>query len=61
MGNGCAQVMCPGDQLLELPNEGEVRVGAGIFLQDGLVLAAKAGHAKKTQKGKVWIRGLQKR
>lgn len=60
MWNLLAQVVCPGDQLLELPNDGEVRVGAGIFLQDGLVLAAKSGRAKKTQKGKLWIRGLQK-
>ncbi|GMH38016.1 hypothetical protein BSKO_05900 [Bryopsis sp. KO-2023] len=54
------QVVCPGDCLLELPDSGEVRVGAGVFLKEGFVLASKSGRAKQTQKGKLWIKGDQK-
>lgn len=51
----------PGDIILELPQSGKVRVGGGIQLSDGYAAAAKAGRLQQTNKGKLWMKGRQKK
>lgn len=54
-------VACPGDPVLRLPEVGEVRVGSGLRQSVGHLVATKAGVVDSAAKGKVWVRGRQKR
>ncbi|CAD7704552.1 unnamed protein product [Ostreobium quekettii] len=61
MSLGASQVLGPGDPVLELPESGEVRIGSGVRLQDGCMAASKAGRLQRTNRGKLWIKGRQKK
>ena len=51
----------PGDHVLRLPDAGEVRISGGLQLEGGCVAASKAGRVQRTKRGKLWIKGRQKK
>jgi exosome complex component RRP40 len=57
----CLQVVTPGDAVMELPEEGIVRIGTGMHVTHTHVVAQKSGVVRQTGKGQVWIDGRQKR
>lgn len=61
LNTACVQLVSPGDSLSKLPSSGSVRVGAGISVEDGHLVTSKAGIARQTKAGKVWVEGRQKR
>ncbi len=55
------QAVCPGDSVLTLPESGTVRTGGGIVQAGDRLISIKAGLLRKTNAGKLWIDGRQKR
>ncbi|KAK9804839.1 hypothetical protein WJX72_008204 [[Myrmecia] bisecta] len=55
------KVVLPGDNLLSLPDQGVIRVGAGLRQSEGYLQSIKPGVLKQTKSGKYWIEGRQKR
>lgn len=55
------QVAGPGDAILQLPDEGQIRIGSGLQLSEGHIVSTKAGKVQQTKSGKLWLEGRQKK
>ncbi len=57
----CVQVVGPGDAVLVLPEDGDVRVGNGIQVQGDCLVSQRCGVVRQTKGGLLWVEGRQKR
>jgi len=55
------QVIGPGDPIAALPDNGEVRVGAGVIAEEKFLRTVRAGVPRQTRNGKIWTEGRSKR
>jgi exosome complex RNA-binding protein Rrp4 len=55
------QVVGPGDVVALLPQQGNVKVGAGLYADKGQLHTSRAGRLCQTKTGKFWTDGYQKR
>lgn len=55
------KVVTPGDGLLQLPKNGKLRIGTGIYVDEDQLVTNRCGVARQTKAGKVWVEGRQKR
>lgn len=55
------QVVGPGDIVAVLPQQGKIKVGAGLYAEEGKLHTTKAGLFRQTKAGKIWTEGCQKR
>ncbi len=55
------QVTGPGDAIAALPEDGEVRVGAGVIADERVLRTVRAGVTRQTRSGKIWTEGCSKR
>ena len=55
------KVVTPGDGLLQLPKNGKLRIGTGIYVDEDQLVTNRCGVARQTKAGKVWVGGRQKR
>ncbi len=55
------QVVAPGDRVVLLPDEGEIRVSSGLHASGQYLVASKPGVCRKTNTGTLWIEGREKR
>lgn len=53
--------MLPGEQIIALPETGEVRIGGGLHLASSHIIATKGGLLQQAPGGKLWVEGRQKR
>lgn len=56
-----SQVVAPGDVVAVLPEQGKVKVGAGLYAEGNSLHTSKAGMLRQTKAGKLWVEGRQKR
>ncbi|BDA49650.1 Exosome complex component rrp40 [Coccomyxa sp. Obi] len=56
-----SQVVAPGDVVAVLPEQGKVKVGAGLYAEGNSLHTSKAGVLRQTKVGKLWVEGRQKR
>ncbi|KAK9904762.1 hypothetical protein WJX75_002069 [Coccomyxa subellipsoidea] len=56
-----SQVVGPGDVVAVLPEQGQIKVGAGLYADGNCLHTSKAGILRQTKSGKVWVEGRQKR
>lgn len=54
-------MVTPGDVVLQLPEEGDVRIGVGLRIQEETLVSQRAGVLKQTKAGRLWVEGRQKR
>lgn len=59
--NALAQVVGPGDKVLGVPEQGTLRLSAGLTTHDGAVTSLKGGVLKSTRTGQLFLEGRQKR
>lgn len=55
------KVVGPGDKVLDVPQQGTLRLSAGLTTQDGGVLSAKGAVLRQTRTGQLYLEGRQKR
>mmetsp|Transcript_26878 Transcript_26878/g.58657 ORF Transcript_26878/g.58657 Transcript_26878/m.58657 type:complete len:232 (+) Transcript_26878:140-835(+) len=55
------QIVGPGDQVLKIPDSGQLRLGPGLTTQSGYVTCQKSGILRQGKGGQTWIEGKQKR
>ncbi len=55
------QVVAPGDVVAALPEQGKVKVGAGLYAEGNSLHTSKAGVLRQTKARKLWVEGRQKR
>ena len=55
------QVVAPGDVVAVLPEQGQIKVGAGLYADGTNLHTSKAGVVRQTKTGKLWVEGRQKR
>lgn len=55
------KVVLPGDEVLQLPDQGQVRVGPGIQQLGGALVASRPGIVRASAAGKVWLESRQRR
>lgn len=55
------QVVGPGDVVAVLPEQGQVKVGAGLYADGTNLHTSRAGLLRQTKAGKLWVEGRQKR
>lgn len=55
------QVVLPGQAVMQLPDSGEVRLGAGLQLANDSIASTRSGVLNQTKQGKLWVEGRQRR
>ncbi|KAG2441023.1 hypothetical protein HXX76_003876 [Chlamydomonas incerta] len=55
------KVVGPGDRVLDVPEQGTLRLSAGLTTHDGAVTSLKGGVLKSTRTGQLFLEGRQKR
>lgn len=57
-----SEVVLPGDVIIEhLPSNVKIRLGPGLTVESGAILATDVGVLKQTQNRKLWIRTRHKK